>query len=157
MVKSNVGATGMPTYSLGDPDFDNLYQEGVLTTKVNYFYLPIMFHQRFNNRWYLEGGLQAGLRNKAKDIFETDVQGGDLLFTLDTRDDYTRLDAGLIGGLGYKFKKEIKSMSAGVHYYQGFVDITKLSRLILKTLHSTSLYEYRSELVKSRWKNNNLG
>jgi hypothetical protein len=66
LVKSNVGASGMPTYSFGNPDFDNLYQDGELTTKVDYFYVPIMFHQRFNNRWYLEGGLQPGLRNKAR-------------------------------------------------------------------------------------------
>jgi hypothetical protein len=61
LVKSNVGATGMPTYSFGNPDFDNLYQDGVLTTKVDYFYVPIMFHQRFNNRWYVEGRAATGV------------------------------------------------------------------------------------------------
>lgn len=139
LVKSNVGASGMPTYSFGNPDFDNLYQDGELTTKVDYFYVPIMFHQRFNNRWYLEGGLQPGLRNKAKDIFETDLQDGDLSYTVDTRDDYTRLDVGLIGGVGYKFRKEIKSMSVGVQYYQGLVDITKAETSNIK---NASIYVF---------------
>jgi hypothetical protein len=139
LVKSNVGATGMSTYSFGNSDFDNLYQDGVLTTKVDYFYVPIMFHQRFNNRWYVEAGLQPGLRSKAKDIFETDLQGGDLSYSVDTRDDYKRLDAGLIGGLGYKFRKEIKSMSVGVQYYQGLVDITKAETSNIK---NASLYVF---------------
>ncbi|MDZ7648164.1 MAG: porin family protein [Cytophagales bacterium] len=132
LVKSNVGATGMPTYSLNNPEFDDIYKNGVLTTKVHYFYVPIMFHQRFNNRWFLEGGVQAGLRNKANDIFKEDFQGGDLEYAIDTKDDYKRLDAGLVGGMGYKFKKEIKSMSAGFLYYYGLVDITKDETLDIK-------------------------
>jgi len=33
-VKSTMGATGMPTYLLGDADFDYLYQEGTMTKKI---------------------------------------------------------------------------------------------------------------------------
>jgi hypothetical protein len=125
LVKSNVGATGMPTYPLGDADFDGLFEEGTLTTKINTFYVPIMWHQRFNNRWFLEGGFQAGLRSKAYDYFDTSLLDGDLNFKKNVSDSYTRLDAGAVGGVGYKFKKELKSMSAGVLYYYGFVDVNK--------------------------------
>jgi len=44
MVKSTVGASGMPTYSIGDEDFDSLFVDGSLTKKINCFYVPIMFH-----------------------------------------------------------------------------------------------------------------
>lgn len=125
LVKSNTGATGMSVYPIGDEDFDGVFQDAVLTTKINYFYVPIMYHQRFNNRWYLEGGFQAGLRGQAHDYFDKEYDGGDLNWKLNVRDQYALLDAGLIAGVGYKFKKEIKSMSAGINYYYGLVDIKK--------------------------------
>ena len=125
LVKSNTGATGMPVYPIGDDDFDDVFQDATLTTKVGYFYVPIMYHQRFNNRWYLEGGFQAGLRSKAYDYFDKESNEGDLKWKVDVRDQYASLDAGLIAGVGYKFKKELKSMSAGINYYYGLVDINK--------------------------------
>ena len=133
LVKANTGATGMPVYLTGDEDFDNVFQDGVLTTKVNYFYVPIMYHQRLNdNRWYLEGGIQAGLRSKTYDYFNKEYNEGDLSWKLDVRDQYAHLDFGLIGGVGYKFKKELKSMSIGVNYYYGLVDVFKDSDLTRK-------------------------
>ena len=114
-VKSNVGATGMPVYSMNDPNFDALYKDGTLTKKIPGFYVPILFHQRFSNRWYIEAGPQLGLLYQQKDIFEAEKLGGDLTFTLGVIDQYKRIDAGLLGGAGYKFKKEIKSMAAGIN------------------------------------------
>lgn len=125
-VKSNVGATGMPTYSLGDADFDSVFSGGNLTKKIPVFYVPIMFHQRFNNRWYIELGPQLGLVYKAKDIFEKEELGGDLTFTKVVQEQYKRIDFGMAGGVGYKFKKQIKSMAVGVTYYYGLVDISKV-------------------------------
>lgn len=124
LVKSEVGASGLPTYPVGNASVDSIYSVGKLTKKIHYFYVPIMFQQRFNQeRWYVEGGFQLGLRNKASDIFDEEVLNGDLKYTLDARDQYSRLDAGLIGGVGYKFKKERKSMAVGVNYYYGLVDV----------------------------------
>ena len=136
LVKSDVGAAGMSTYALGNPDLDNLFANGTLTTKINYFYVPIMFHQRFS-RWYLEGGIQTGPRHNATDIFETEAQGGDVTFKLKTKDDYTWFDFGLKGGIGYKLKKELKSMSVGTHYYYGLVDISKSENTTTK---NSSIY-----------------
>jgi len=132
LVKSNTGATGMPVYPTGDDDFDDVFQDGVRTTKISYFYVPIMFHQRFNNRWYLEGGFQAGLRTKAYDYFDKDYNEGELDWKLNVRDQYAHLDAGFIVGVGYKFKKELKSMSAGINYYYGLVDIHKSEDILAK-------------------------
>lgn len=139
LVKSAVGATGMLTYPIGEEDFDNLYEDGTLTTKIKYFHVPILFHQRFNNRWYLEGGFQLGLRSKAKDIFTTKVLDGDLEYTTDVSDDYKRLDAGLLGGVGYKWKKQIKSVSTGINYYYGLMNVSDLPGTTIK---NSAIYLY---------------
>lgn len=139
LVKSNVGASGMPTYEIGNPDFDDLYQGGSLTKKIHYFYVPIMWQQRFDNRWYVEGGIQLGLRNKSWDYFNAKVNDGDLEYKLDVRDQYKYLDAGFIGGAGYKFKKEIKSIAAGISYYYGLVNVSEVSGTTIK---NSSLYLY---------------
>ena len=60
----------MDTYPIGDEDFDTVYQNGTLTKRISCFYVPILFHQRFNNRWYIEAGPQLGLIHKPIDIFE---------------------------------------------------------------------------------------
>lgn len=123
-VKSNVGASGMPVYSMDDPDFDAVYEGGTLTKKIPGFYVPILFHQRIKQKWYVEAGPQLGLLYKQLDIFEVEKLGGDLEFKLDVKDQYKHIDAGLTAGLGYKFSKVQKSTSIGVNYYYGLVDVS---------------------------------
>jgi hypothetical protein len=139
LVKSNVGATGMPVYSLGDPNFDAVYQDGTLTKKIPVFYVPILFHQRFNNRWYIEAGPQLGLIHKPVDIFNASKLDGDLKFTLNVKEQYKHIDAGFAGGIGYKFKKEIKSMAVGINYYYGLVDVSDDPDIKIK---NSALYFY---------------
>lgn len=139
LVKSNVGATGMPVYSTGIPEFDTIYKDGTLTKKISCFYVPILYHHRFNNRWYIEAGPQAGLRTKAIDIFDKSTENGDLSYTSDVKDQYTRLDFGLTGGAGYKFKKELKSMAVGINYYYGLVNVSKDP---VVAMHNSSLNFY---------------
>jgi len=137
-VKSNVGASGMPTYSIGDPEFDEVYAAGELTTKVSVFYIPIMWQQRFG-KVYLEGGIQPGLRTKAFDFFRVEDLGGESEYKRDVREDYTRLDFGLVGGLGYRFSENPISPSAGLNYYAGMVDVYKPQS---ENLKNSSLYVY---------------
>jgi hypothetical protein len=139
IIKSNVGATGMSTYSVGDAAFDSLYKDGTLTKKLSYLYVPVMFHQRFNNKWYLEAGPNFGVRTKAKDIFDVSSLGGDQEYTKDVKDEYTKLDAGIMAGVGYKLKNEPKSMAVGVNYYYGLVDVSKSSESEIK---NSSIYFY---------------
>jgi len=113
-VKSSVGATGMPVYSMGDEDFDDVFEGGTLTKKIPGFYVPILFHQRIKQRWYVEAGPQLGLLYKQLDIFEVEKLGGDLEFKLDVKDQYKHIDAGLNCGLGYKFSKVKKRTMIGV-------------------------------------------
>jgi len=139
LVKSNVGARGMATYPIGDKDFDEVFNDAELTKQINYFYVPMMWHQRFNQRWYLEGGLQLGLRNKAYDIFAKDDFDGEIEYKRDVRDDYTRFDAGLLAGVGYKWKKQLKSVSSGINYYYGLVNVSKIQDATVK---NSSIYVY---------------
>ena len=140
LVKSNAGATGMSTYSLGNENFDAIYQDGTLTKKISCFYVPILFHQRLNNnRWYIEAGPQLGLIHKPTDIFEISTLGGESEFTLEVKDAYKSIDAGLLGGVGYKFKKEIKSMAVGINYYYGLVDVSSSSD---QTIKNSAIYFY---------------
>jgi len=132
LVKCSVGASGRPVYSIVNAEFDTIYKGGTLTKKISCFYVPIMYHYRIKNRWYIEAGPQAGLRNKAVDIFETSKFDGDLSYTKDVKDQYTRLDFGLVGGAGYKFKKEIKSMAIGINYYYGLVNVSLTPDVTMK-------------------------
>jgi hypothetical protein len=118
-----------------------VFAEGELTTQINYFYVPIMWHQRFNNRFYLEGGLQLGLRYKAYDYFHLDdpAIGGEVDYKRDVRDDYTRFDLGLLGGFGYKVRKQTKSTAIGINYYYGLLNVSKIPDMTIK---NSSVYLY---------------
>jgi hypothetical protein len=138
LVKTNVGATGMNTYPLGDANFDTVYQNGTLIKKINCFTVPILFHQRFNNRWYIEAGPQLALIFKPTDIFEESALDGDLTFKKVVTDEYKHIDAGFTAGAGYKFKKQVKSMSAGINFYYGLADVSKTDQ----SIKNSAIYFY---------------
>lgn len=123
-VKSNVGASGLAPYSLGDPNLDAVFAQGERTTKISIFYVPILWQQRFN-RFYIEGGIQPGLRSKVRDIFTAHNGDDEVEYTRNVSDDFTRLDFGLTGGVGFRFLPGPVSSSMGVSYYQGLVDVYK--------------------------------
>jgi len=140
LVKSNVGARGMSTYPIGDPDFDEVFADGEMSKKLSYFYVPILWHQRFNNRFFLEGGLQLGLRSKAYDYFHLeDENNGEIDYKTDVGDAYTRFDLGLLGGMGFKFRKQTKSLAMGLNYYYGLLNVSKLPDMTIK---NSSIYLY---------------
>ena len=137
LVKSSVGATGMATYPLGDANFDAVYQHGTLTKKIKGFYVPILYQRRVTRQWYVEAGPQLGLIFKPKDIFEVSDHGGDLSYTRGVQDEYKRVDAGVLAGVGYKLKPTTKSMSAGITYYQGMVNVSARPDL---TIRNSAVY-----------------
>lgn len=125
LVKSNSGAKGMDPYSIGDADFDSVFQHSTMTKKIPAFYVPILFHQRFNQRWYIEAGPQLGLIHKPKDIFKVSDFEGDVSYETIVKDEYKHIDVGLYGGVGYKLKQETKSISLGIGYYYGLVNVSE--------------------------------
>jgi len=122
LVKSTMGESNLPVYTLGDPDLDNVFAGGQVQTKINYFNVPIMMKYKFNRRIYAEAGIMPSLRAKSYDIF-TAENNGDLEYKLETGDKYHRLDFGLIAGVGYRLMGG-NGMNLGVRYYLGLVDIT---------------------------------
>ena len=125
LVKSNMGSSNIPVYSLGDANLDTLMQGGRVDRKINYFNVPLEIKHRFKNRIYVDAGFMFSLRYKATDLFINEIKDkDDLVYKLDIRDQYKRLDAGVIAGLGYKLKKGL-GMNIGIRYYYGLVDIIK--------------------------------
>ncbi len=131
-VKSNVGGTGMSTYPIDNGAFDSIYQDGILTKEIPVFYVPILFHQRIKERWYIEAGPQLGLIYRAQDVFEIEGEVGNLRYERDVQNEYKRIDAGILAGIGYKYSKELKSVSYGVQYYYGFVNVSKTPNLTIR-------------------------
>lgn len=124
LVKSTMGADGLPVYSLGDPNLDNAFAEGEVRRKINYFNVPIAMKYEFKNHVYVEGGIVPSLRAKAFDVFTTEVKDkDDLEYKLDIGDRFHRLDFGLMGGVGYRLMGG-NGMNLTVRYYYGLVDIT---------------------------------
>ena len=128
LVKSNQGADELPPYSLGEPVLDSLFSMGGVTRTLSYFQVPIAYHYRFTSGFYLEAGFQIGLNFNAADVFkQTTVDDSELSLVIDTNDQYSTMDAGLLGGLGYKFKRNeqgLPGLSFGTKYYYGLVDIS---------------------------------
>lgn len=125
-VKSNMGAAQINPYSLEDPRLDSVFNTGDLNRKIGYWYVPAHLKYRFGKRrqFYVNVGGQIGLRNKANDLFyNTYNKNNDVTFTLDIRDHIKQIDAGLSGGLGYKFKGT--GMNLGLTYYHGLINIMK--------------------------------
>lgn len=140
LVKSNVGARGMNTYAIGDPEFDEVFADGELIKKISYFYVPIMWHQRFHNRFYIESGVQLGLRGKVYDYFRVeDTFDGTITYENSIRDEIKGFDGGLVAGMGYKFKKQIKSTAIGVNYYYSLMDVSKMDGM---SIRNSSVYIY---------------
>jgi len=123
LVKSPMGARGLPVYSLNNPDLDNTFEGGSVTTNLRYFNVPVMMKYQFKNKFFAKAGIQLGLMNKAFDEFSNSiVADDDLKFERKTRDLYHPLDAGLTFGIGYRLMKG-KGMNLGIQYYLGLVDV----------------------------------
>jgi len=137
-VKSNSGAKNLNPYSLDDPELDSVFIDGNVTRKIGYFYVPIHIKYRISKQFFGNLGFQAGLRHESKDYFRnTYFDKDDTEFKFDIRDEIKRLDFGLSGGVGYKFKGT--GMNLGITYYYGLVDVSKRDDLDSK---NSSLYLY---------------
>jgi len=123
MVKSSMGAKGLPVYSLGNPVLDEAFTGGSVTRQISYFNLPVMMKYTFKNHIYAKAGIMAGLKNNSYDTFLNTVKDeDDLNYKNKIRKMYHPLDAGLVFGVGYRLLKG-KGMNIGIHYYLGLIDV----------------------------------
>lgn len=133
-VKSNVGATNIPLDYPGNPVINDSVYNGFVTAKgsvekkFNTFYVPINI--RYLSKWgiFIEGGAQVGLVFKTHDLYQAEVSGYPLNYEvtkkISNNELYSWIDAGVNGGMGYKFKKG-PGMKIGVWYYYGLTSIYK--------------------------------
>jgi hypothetical protein len=122
VVKSSMGASGLPVYSLNDPHLDSVFAGGTVDRNLHYFQVPFMLKYKFGQHFYARGGIQLALRNKCSDVFINSVKDkDDLEYRIDIREKYHHLDGGLIVGAGYRLMKG-QGMNFGITYYLGLID-----------------------------------
>jgi len=124
-VKSPLGAKNITPYSLNNIGLDSLFENGSVTRNLRYFHVPLQAKFMLSDKFFVELGPQLALLNKGTDNFTNDVlEDEDLTFKNEVRDEYKRIDFGILGGAGYKLMKG-NGMSLGVKYYYGLTDILK--------------------------------
>ena len=123
IVKSPMGAGGIPVYPLGNEVLDSAFSGGKVDRNIRYFNVPVMMKYTFQNNIYAKAGVQLGLRNKAFDEFLNSYEDSDdLKYKLKTKGNYHPLDAGLAFGLGYRLMGG-NGMNIGIQYYYGLIDV----------------------------------
>jgi hypothetical protein len=123
IVKSSQGAGSLDPYLLNNTYLDTAFASGYIDRKVNYFHVPILIKYRFATFFHVEAGPMLGLRSKGYDEFRNSVKDDDdLSYKLDIKDNYKRIDAGIMVGIGAKLSKAPKSSQTGIRFYYGLVD-----------------------------------
>ena len=121
-VKGNFGAKGLPVYPTGNDSLDRLFSTGSVKRNIRAFCLPLVLNFRIYKPLFGQAGIQTDWILNTKDVFEADVNGSELRYTIKLEDEVPRFDIGLTVGLECKLKKD-KGMSLGVRYYYGSTDI----------------------------------
>jgi hypothetical protein len=123
--KSAFGAGHIAPYPTGNDSLDNLLSGGSVTKKAQGFSMPLKMRYRIVQRLFAEAGLQADLLfKKSTDEFHATLDGNDLDYTKKIKDEFTRFDLGVTGGLIYKIRKD-RGMGIGVRYLYGLTDVYK--------------------------------
>lgn len=139
LVKSAVGSGKLTQNDLNflGIDTDEIGSEGEYRQRINYFYVPLMIRYFAIGRFYLEGGWQIGLRNKAFVEYKADIDNKETVIQVDNRKDINNFDVGVVGGLGYRIANK-NGMNLGARYYQGFTSVYKMDQGYL----NSSFYVY---------------
>jgi len=143
LVKSNFG-----TDELSDEDLNFLKAtiyynsseeseklKGDYSQKMNVFMLPILAKFKFKNHFHISLGPQFSLMYKSWIEFNSDIEGREMIMKEFNTDQLNRIDAGIVGGLGYRFMKGTGWTLEG-RYYQGFANVYKNR----KGTHNTSFF-----------------
>lgn len=123
--KAVFGAKDILPYSTGNKTLDSLFKnEGAVKRHLKAMSVPLLARYRIKGLLFAELGPQIDWFINAKDVFETKVDGNELTYTVRIKEQVSKFDIGLAGGLEYKLKKD-KGMGLGFRYYYGFTDIMK--------------------------------
>ncbi len=131
LVKSSQGASALSendVYALY-PELDNFIDSaGIYSQGLGYFNVPLMLKYKFKNHVFIEAGPQVALLINANLNYTYEYDNVILNTSVGNRDSFNRIDAGLVGGFGYKLAKGT-GINIGAKYYYGLVDISKSGTL----------------------------
>ncbi len=122
VVKSVMGSSELPVYDLGDPALNDVFAEGEVERRISGFYVPAMAKYFLSPHFYAEAGPMFGLLYGAKDVFTNSTDDDEVTYSRKTNKSYHPLEAGLIGGVGYRLSKGY-GMNLALRYYHGLTDI----------------------------------
>jgi len=105
LVKSKMGLAKLSQDDLAFLQTDIYAEEGNYSQQISYFLVPALAKYKFNNHIYLEAGPQFGLMYKAWVEFRSEVDGKESRIKEFNKDMINRLDAGVVGGVGYRLQK----------------------------------------------------
>ncbi len=129
LVKSSVGMDKLTESDVSILDPQTIFlQSGDYSQRINYFHIPVTIKYRFKNHFFANFGPQVALRTKAQLIFDGEQDNKTVEIKTENSDLFTRLEMGLVAGVGYKLRKG-KGMNIGFRYFQGLTDIIKDERI----------------------------
>lgn len=138
IVKSTMGAENISVYSLNDVQLDSVFIDGSVERTINYFNVPFMMKYKLSKSFYTEGGIMLGLRYKSYDVFKQSIENSDdLTYEKEISDQFHRIDAGVIAGVGYRLMGG-NGMNLGIRYYLGMMN-TRIDKTLPKE-NNQSLY-----------------
>jgi hypothetical protein len=127
LVKAKTGSgklTHNDLAAIGSKFADTTMGEGTYSQKVNAFLVPLMMRYMFDNRFYVEGGIQASLRYKSWVEYKFKDKERYVKVREYNKSKLNPIDVGPTGGFGYHFPKRT-GMTIGVKYYYGLVNAYK--------------------------------
>ena len=128
LVKSKMGCADLAPYTVNNADsinIANVFNGGNVDRNINYFNIPVLLRYDFYKGFFVGGGTQIGIRYSAFDLFQKSVTNSDdLNYSYETNDNYTRMDAGAVVTIGYKFHSS-PGMTIHLDYYYGLADVNK--------------------------------
>ncbi|UBM62413.1 PorT family protein [Candidatus Sulfidibacterium hydrothermale] len=127
LVKAKTGSGNLThddLKTIGSAFADTAMGQGDYYQKVNTFIVPMMMRYMFQNRFYVEGGIQASLRYNAWVEYKYTDEDKTVLLKEYNKDKINPIDVGPTAGLGYRFPGRT-GMTVGFKYYYGLVNVYK--------------------------------
>lgn len=124
LVKSNEGLDHLSRADVESIGGEWQEIEGRYQQIIQSFMVPALMRRQFEDGVYVELGPQFALRSKSYVEYTSDVDGVERNIKFDNKDLINRIDAGVLGGVGYRFGKN-RNVAIGARYYQSFVNVYK--------------------------------
>ncbi|MBT1699514.1 outer membrane beta-barrel protein [Fulvivirgaceae bacterium PWU4] len=122
--KASLGVDGLSPYSTGNDSLDALFVNGVVNRKLKAISLPLLCKYRIKGLLFAEAGPQINWILRVRDVYTAEINGNELTYETELKNEFTRFEVGLAGGLECKLKKD-KGMGLGLRYFHGLNDIWK--------------------------------